>query len=376
MLPGESGVIGHTGEAGVGKVEIIQLCETLGKGGLENVIRDIVLASDGSRFRQHVVCAREGGMTADYLASQGVPIHVLTDDGNRPHQLRTLVREMTRQESPVLIHCHGLFSVSTEAILARLSGASGLVVHVHNLVPPLSPMQRIKKVVLGRMADTFIAVSREVQTSLCSKNFSPIETVRNATDISKWVFHEVPDKSALNLPPGAFVLGMIGRVVKRKGFDLFLDIIAGSETLYGVIVGEGEYGEAVSRKIRQMGLEQRVRCFPFDTELQKYYAMLDALFLHSTHEGLPLVLLESQAVGVPYLGNAVGGVGEVVMDGENGYLLHRDDLPLICDRIEDIRKNSKALRFKCRERIEAGFGLPGQVQAIEEIYRNCLRRRE
>lgn len=354
------------------KIEVIQLCETLGKGGLENVIRDMVLASNDSRFRHHVVCTREGGMTADYLASRGLPVHVLTGGVERAIQFRALVRAMARRKSPVLIHCHGLFSVSTEAILGRLGGASGLVVHVHNLVPALSTLQRIKKVVLGRTADTFIAVSQEVETSLQSKNFAPVETVRNATDISKWVFHEVPDKSTLRLPPEAFVLGMIGRIVKRKGFDLFLDIIAGSETVYGVIVGEGEYGETVSRKIREMGLEQRVRCFPFDTELLKYYSMLDALFLYSTHEGLPLVLLESQAVGVPYLGNDVGGVGEVVKDGENGYLLDRNDMDLIYDRIARIRKNSKALRSKCRERIEAGFGLSGQVQAIEEIYWNCL----
>ncbi len=360
----------------MGKVEIIQLCETLGKGGLENVIRDLVLASDGSRYRHHVVCTREGGITADYLSSQGVPVHVLTAEGNRAAQFRALVKEMTGKRSPVLIHCHGLYSVSTEAILGRLSGAGGLVAHVHNLVPPLSPLQRIKKVALGRMVDTFIAVSQEVETSLHARNFAPVETVRNATDISRWAFHDVPDKSALDLPAGSFVLGMIGRIVQRKGFDLFLDIIAGSESVYGIIVGEGEYGETVSRKIREMGLEERIRCFPFDTDLLKYYGMLDALFLYSTHEGLPLVLLESQAVGVPYLGNAVGGVGEVVVDGENGYLLDRDDLALIYDRIEGIRKNSKILRFKCREIIEAGFGLPGQVQAIEEIYRNCLRRRE
>ncbi|MDX1765163.1 MAG: glycosyltransferase family 4 protein, partial [bacterium] len=320
----------------------------------------------------HVVCTREGGMTAEHLVSRGVPVHVLTTGGSRVGQFRALVRELARKKLPVIIHCHGLFSVSTEAALGRFSGASGLVVHVHNLVPPLSPLQRMKKVVLGPMVDTFIAVSQDVEASLHSRNFAPIATVRNATDLSRWAFHEVPDKRGLHLPANAFVLGMIGRIVQRKGFDLFLDVIAGSEAVYGIIVGEGEYGETVSRKIREMGLEERIRCFPFDTDLLKYYGMLDALFLHSTHEGLPLVLLESQAVGVPYLGNAVGGVGEVVKDGENGYLLEGDDLNVIYSRIESIRKNSKAMRLMCRKKIEAGFALSEQVQQIEAIYESCF----
>lgn len=357
----------------MGRVEIIQLCETLGKGGLENVIRDMVLASDGSRFRHHVVCTREGGMTADYLAAQGVPIHVLTGDRNRAIQVRNLMTEMARRPSPVLIHAHGLFSVSTEAIVGRLAGARGLVVHVHNLVAPLSPMQKIKKAVLAPMVHRFVAVSREVETSLQTRNFASVETVPNGTDLSKWLFYDVPDKGTLDFPPGAFVLGMVGRIVKRKGFDLFLDVIAGSETVCGIIVGEGEYGETVTQRIRQMGLERRVRCFPFDTELQKYYKMLDALFLYSTHEGLPLVLLESQAVGVPYLGNAVGGVGEVVKDGENGYLLTGDDRHLIYDRIEMIRRKRKSLRLNSRKRMQEDFGLDRQVASIEEIYRQCLR---
>ncbi len=350
------------------QINIIQLCETLGKGGLENVIRDIVLSSDPDRFQHHVICTHEGGMTAEDLKARGVPVYILKGGRNRLMQIRSLVVRIARKRKSTLVHCHGLFAVGTEAILCRLLGVVGIVVHVHNLVPRLSPGQRVKRTVLNRLVDDYIAVSKKVEHSLRAKRFDRITTIQNGTDLAKWEFHAKPASGSLGFPEDAFVLGMIGRVVKRKGFDLFLEVLAANREVYGIIVGEGDYYDPVVKKLQQMGLEKKVRCFPFDPNLQKYYAMLDALFLYSTHEGLPLVLLESQASGVPYLGNPVGGVGEVVRDGENGYLIESENPDVIRDRIERIRKNARSLRSRCRKKIEDHFSLKEQVKSIEEIY--------
>ncbi len=59
------------------KATIVQVCETLGEGGLENVIRDLALHSDPDQFKQRVICRTEGGYTAAVLRRAGIPVHVI-----------------------------------------------------------------------------------------------------------------------------------------------------------------------------------------------------------------------------------------------------------------------------------------------------------
>jgi len=201
---------------------------------------------------------------------------------------------------------------------------------------------------------------------------SNVTTIRNGTDLSEWTYLDKPNNQHLGFPSNACVLGMIGRVVKYKGFDLFLDIITNIEDAYGVIVGEGKDYPEVKRIIEERNLSSKIKCFDFDPKLQDYYQLLDALFLYSSHEGGPLVLLESQAVGVPYLGNDVGYVGEVVQDGYNGYLLNNTHLSEIKRRIQDIKTSQDRLRRNCRPVIERGFSLTRQIKAVEHLYHSIL----
>ena len=105
--------------------------------------------------------------------------------------------------------------------------------------------------------------------------------------------------------------------------------------------------------------------------LQRYYELLDALFLYSTHEGGPLVVRESQAVGVPYIGNVIGA-GDVVQNGHNGYLLQSKSLSEIEKCIQNIRENQDTLRRNCRSVIEEKFLLTQNIQAIEDVYHSIL----
>ena len=137
-------------------------------------------------------------------------------------------------------------------------------------------------------------------------------------------------------------------------------------------MGDGEYYPEVKRIIEERNLFSKIKCFDFQPRLQEYYQLLDALFLYSLHEGGPLVLLESQAVGVPYLGNDVGYVREVVENGQNGYLINNTNLSEINQRIQDIKTNRDRLRKNCRPVIEKGFSLRRQMNAIEHLYSSIL----
>ena len=351
---------------------IVQVCETLGRGGFENVVRDLALNCDSQQFRTHVLCRIEGGHTATALREEGVPVHILNHRRFTPGAFKDALRRISSDESPLIVHGHGLMAVSSEMIYSRFLGAKGVIVHAHNVETPLIFRQIVKIPVLKRCTDQFIAVADLVSSSLQGIGISNVTTIRNGTDLSRWTFVDKPEREPLTFPSDAFVLGMVGRVVKRKGFDLFLDIIENIENVYGLIVGDGDYYPEVKRLMEERNLTSRIKCVGWQTDLQNYYQLLDALFLYSTAEGGPLVVIESQAVGVPYLGNVVGVVEDVVQNGRNGYLLRSKSLPEIGKRIQDIREKSDTLRENCRSVIEKKFLLEQQIQATEDLYRSML----
>jgi len=354
------------------KATIIHVCETLGKGGLENVIRDLVLHSDPDQFELRVICRIEGGYTAAVLRRAGIPVHVIDKRQFTLQLVKAYLNKIPFDPQKTIFHGHGLFSVSSEMIYSKLLGVKGIIGHIHNTVPRLTLKQILKKSLLNRITNQFIAVSDIVASSLREADISNIKTIRTGTNLSAWTFLDKPNNQHLGFPSNAFVLGMVGRVVKQKGFDLFLDIITNIEEVHGVIVGDGEYYPEVKRIIEERNLFSKMKCFDFQPRLQEYYQLLDALFLYSLHEGGPLVLLESQAVGVPYLGNEVGYVPEVVANDHNGYLIDNTNLSEINQRIQDIKTNRDRLRKNCRPVIEKGFSLRRQMKAIEHLYNSIL----
>ncbi|MCZ6776429.1 MAG: glycosyltransferase family 4 protein [Ignavibacteria bacterium] len=306
------------------------------------------------------------------MRRETIPVQILDKRKFTPRLFRTALDRISFDPKTTIIHGHGFLSVSSEMIYSKFLGAKGVVVHVQNIVPQLTLKQILKKTILDRVTNQFIAVSDDVASSLRRVKVSNITTIKNSADSSGWTFMARPKNQHLGFPSNAFVLGMVGRVVKYKGFDLFLDIITGIKDVYGVIVGDGEYYPEVKRIIDRRNLSSKIKCFDFQAKLQDYYQLLDALFLYSLHEGGPLVLLESQAVGVPYLGNEVGYVGEVVENGHNGYLIDNTNLSEINQRIQDIKTNRDRLRKNCRPIIEKGFSLRQQMKAIEHLYNSIL----
>ena len=354
------------------KATIVHVCETLGKGGLENTVRNLILNFNQDQFQQQVICRIEGGFVAEALRRATIPVQILDKRKFTPRLFRTALDRISFDPKTTIIHGHGFISVSSEMIYSKFLGAKGVVVHVQNIVQQLTLKQILKKTILDRVTNQFIAVSDDVASSLRRVKVSNITTIKNSADSSGWTFMARPKNQHLGFPSNAFVLGMVGRVVKRKGFDLFLDIITGIKDVYGVIVGDGEYYPEVKRIIDRRNLSSKIKCFDFQAKLQDYYQLLDALFLYSVREGLPLAILESQAVGVPCFGNEVGGIGEVVKDGYNGYLISNTLLSEINNRIQNIKNNRDTLRRNARATIEKEFSLTRQVETIERMYHAIL----
>jgi len=125
----------------------------------------------------------------------------------------------------------------------------------------------------------------------------------------------------------------VGRLEEIKQVDRLVDAVAllkGKLPVRLLVAGGGSCREALEAQVRNLDLERSVLFtgqIPHD-RLPGYYNMADALALPSKMEGAPMVILEALACGTPVVASAVGGIPELVRDGENGFLL-RQCLPQV-----------------------------------------------
>src|SRR5690606_17187577 len=129
-----------------------------------------------------------------------------------------------------------------------------------------------------------------------------------------------------------FVVGMVANFRPRKGAEVLIDAVGkladSHSRLRLVLVGEpfrepgGDYGADLRRRATRLGAQDRVRFTGFRADADRLIGSLDLFVLPSLFgEGLPRVLLEAMAAGVPVVSTPVEGIGELIRHEENGLLV-------------------------------------------------------
>jgi glycosyltransferase involved in cell wall biosynthesis len=148
-------------------------------------------------------------------------------------------------------------------------------------------------------------------------------------------------------PPGRLV-GAAGRLSPEKGYGDFVEAaaaLAREQPDMGFIqFGEGPLRGALTRRVERLGLGRRFVFAGFQTDLHRVFRHLDLFVLPSYTEGLPVVILEAFASGVPVVATAVGGTPEVVADGVNGRLVRAGDTPGLARAIAEILADAEKAR--------------------------------
>ncbi len=131
-------------------------------------------------------------------------------------------------------------------------------------------------------------------------------------------------------------LGTAGRLTAQKALGDALAALGRVDGVSLVVLGDGPEREGLERRSAELGLTGRVRFLGAGTrdDVVRLFLAADAALLTSAWENLPHTLLEALAVGTPVIATAVGGVPEVVRDGENGLLVPPGDVEAIAAAIE------------------------------------------
>ena len=168
----------------------------------------------------------------------------------------------------------------------------------------------------------------------------------------------------------ALVAGAVTNLEVWKGIDLLLEAAALARSPVRLeIYGTGSQRDSLERQARELGVDTRFHGFVAD--LRKPLAGLDVLVQPSRADNFPLAVLEAMAAGLPIVGARVGGIPELVLDGETGLLVEPEDaaaLAAALDSLAESRERREALGRRARERVAESFSVDAFIRRTIELY--------
>ena len=296
-----------------------------------------------------------------------------------------------RRVRPVIVHTHTSKAGFVGRLAARLARVPVVIhqPHGHIFYGYWGRARTCLFVTLERVAarwtDTLVALTpREVEEHLergigCAAQWTVVPSGVPTARLRASAPSRAAARARLGLPAGAFVIAGVGRLVPIKGFDLLVDalpaIAARVPSACALLIGDGEERAALEARAAARGVGARLRITGALTDVTGVLAAADVLAAPSRNEGMGRVLVEAMAIGLPVVGTRVGGIPDVILDGECGRLVAAEDAAALADALAELGADA-ALRAKLGAaavpRAEA-FSTDVAAAAMGSIYDACLR---
>jgi len=309
-------------------------------------------------YRTTFVSFREGGRCADFLQTVAVKgFEAVALEHDTPH-LRASTRELTGllalRGADVLL-CHGYKANLIGRLAARRAGIPVVGVSRgwtwENL--KVRAYEAIDRLHL-RFLDHVVCVS-DGQAAKVRRTGVPLRTISVIRNSARLDAFANPDPTFAVQLRSYFprevsrIVVAAGRLSPEKGFAVLVEAAARVPEAGFVLFGEGPERAALEARVAGFGIGERFRLAGFTRELDKLLPWAHVLAQSSFTEGLPNVVLEASAAGVPVVATAVGGTPEALADGETGYLVPAGDAGTLAARVTQLL-GDEALRRRMGER--------------------------
>ncbi len=178
----------------------------------------------------------------------------------------------------------------------------------------------------------------------------------------------------------SLLIGFVGRLSAEKGPDLFLDAVIplcwSRHDVQAVLLGEGPELANLKARAQAAGLEARIRFPGYQTAIQEWLQRLTMLVVSSRTEGTPMVLLEAMQAGVPVVAFRVGGIPDMLVDGQDGLLVEPEDLDGLrqcMERLIDQPQRAQELGARAQRTQRQRFHLPVLAERWAKVYQAAGR---
>jgi len=373
----------------MGKLRIALCITDLQVGGAEQNLVELATRLDRERFAPAVYClgprpVEPSSSCVPALEAAGVGVFCLGARGLRhaPAALWRLTR-LLKQQQPDLVQCFLFHANLLGRIAARWAGVS-------KVVAGLRVAERHSRWHLwadrrtSRLVDRYVCVSQAVADFAAAEGgiaADKLVVIPNGIDTTKYPAPSPADLGGLGVPAGRQAITFVGRLEEQKGLRWlletapeWLDRLGGYDLL---LVGKGPQQSQLEALARQGGISDRVHFAGWRPDVPQILAASRVLVLPSRWEGMPNVVLQAMATGLPVLATDVEGVRELLGPQAEAQTVPYGDTRAWAARLTELLSTAGlAAELGARNRLRAAgeFSVERMVAAYESLWESRARR--
>lgn len=360
-------------------MKIVQILPRLSSGGVETGVVDLSLRL--VKLGHNAVVISSGGDLVKQLEANGIKHYTLPVHSKNPLTILRMapaVKRILGEEKADILHAGS----RVPAIIGYYAARSAGVVFITSCHGYYSKKPFSFSRVMG-WGKLVIAISQVIAKHMMDDFKVPFRRIRlvyRGVDIEKFKYRE-PDESA----KGEYTIGIIGRLSPIKGHKYFLravsKVIKSVPRVKALVVGDvspdkERYKQELESLVNRLGLSRYVEFLGRRSDIPDILARLDVLVMASTvPEGFGRVIIEAFAAGVPVVATRVGGITEIIRDGENGLLVSPEDPQSMAEAVVKIlkdRKLAKEITQRARKDAEERFNLDRMITETVRVYEEAL----
>ncbi len=368
------------------------------KGGLATHV--ITLLSALARQDYPVAVACEAGRIAEAASERLLPIYPITCT-SQGGPWRVALRGLTLAKAiadfrPQVVHAHSFGASTIAAVASTVARAPRLLLTIHNYPPGVEAngaqagMASSKTghrwalaFSVGR-AHRIITVSEALRRDLLvtyPEVAGKCLTIYNGIDTQVKLLKNAEEmRAAAGLPPDGPLVGMVARLAPQKGIMEFIQATAIAAqawpTANFVLAGDGPLMSEAQTLREKLGLERRLQLLGHVEWARELIGALDLLVVSSLTEGSSVVAMEAMALGKPVVATAVGGVPEVVADGQTGLLVPPGEPEALASAIIELLADparAQEMGARGRQRATSHFDVNDMIERTRAVYADLVR---
>ncbi len=381
------------------KIRVLHVITRLERGGAPAVLLEVLRRCDTSQFEHHIAAglsqvpeddmisfAKDTGFRVVVIPSLIRDIHPFFDI----HALLKLYFLILRGRYDI-VHCHTSKGGFIGRLAARLANVKCIIYSPHGDIFE-GYFGKIKTRFFiwlerfsARFTDKIITLTKSgiepyIKAGIGQK--SQFDYIYNGIDVEslrKRKVGRIQKRQEIGVEDDCFLIVTAGRLVPVKGYTYLVaalaQVITEIPNIRLVFLGDGELRGELLGQVKTLGLEKQVLFLGMRSDVPEIISCSDLFVLPSINEGFGVVLLEAMAMKCPIVATNVGGVPEVVLDGETGILVPPGDPVQLARGIIRLLKD-RSLAFQMAEcgyqRLEDCFDIRETVSKTEHLYKELL----
>jgi len=349
-------------------------------GGLERVAIDLAIAHRDRGLRCSIYSVYEPGVLAPQAEAAGIPVIAFhKPPGIAPRSMLAMAARLYRDQAGI-VHTHNMGIHLFSAVAARLAGVPAIVNTRHGPTTSFGKPYRESHFRLAMpFTDAVVFVSDDCRRVLLRHGHIPpakSQVIINGIRTAPFLAHPAAPGSVL--PRIRF--GAVGRMLPVKGHSVLIEAFAMLLVRIPAaelrIVGGGLLFEELSAQVLRLGLGSKVSIEGPHSSVHELLAEFDVLVFPSLNEGLPLVILEAMASGLPIVSTRVGGVPEVAPEGEVAWFCPPGEPQALAEAMYQAATCPQLpeMGARAREIAAARYSLQTMQNQYESLYRRVLER--